>query len=286
MFAQKNRSTNYLVNRVIKDNLNKKGKEESKELFKAMEKVLGANEIITKKGGELKRIKDSKYYNKVKERLSGNSSSYVVAFLTKLEMNKQKSEDEDFFDEQLHLSLEEEFSKNLKSNPDTLYKSLKEGLEELESNPFERAKILEKMAQIGGYEEEIKELLLDEIYSLDIEEEKERESYNSMEDYYESISKSDKQIALESNVNTLNKVIVDSDEKFESTLQILSKQKNEDVQRNIASNYLENNKERSLDLVDEIGIDKSNKLIPDQYEIRRNDLGDIEIWNHTTPIDK
>lgn len=190
------------------------------------------------------------------------------------------------YDQELHMELEKEFRAELNHSPDELYDSLKSVAEQLQDNPFEQSLLFEKMAAIPGKTEEVKTILHAHIDNTYIPKEKNPAELKTVEEELKNYDTSDKQLAYEKNFQTLQKITTDPEEKYDNVLNVFRNQVNTNVQRNIASDHLTENKADAPRLVEEIGLRKTNQLVPSNIIVKENEYGVIEVWDNIEPVER
>ncbi|MBC8548905.1 MAG: hypothetical protein ISR65_12030 [Bacteriovoracaceae bacterium] len=275
----------------IEDVLKDKDNVKRQQLFNSMEKVYQSQVAKDAFGqqknspsmtlSKLSYIKQTNTYRAIREDMGEDHSDYIYDYLAVVKDKNQKE-----YDQLLQDELEEQFAADAAQDPEKLFDSIKEGIDQLSDSPLEQAQLFEKLAAIPGMEDQTKEALISNMEANPPPEQMQQSDIRSQEDQLKFYQDTPEEMAYDSKYKSLLKVTKDKDEAYDVTISLVKQQQNVKAQRSIASQYLEENIQDVKKFTNDIGIKKSNQLLPDHIEAKRNESGELEFWDHVEPIDK
>ena len=157
--------------------------------------------------------------------------------------------------------------------PEKLFKSIEENIDQLSESPIYQAELMDYLTKIKGMEEKAKAVILDNLHGKIPEEEMKVTDIKSFEDQNKFFSSDPKEIAYKMKFKSVISVAESEEEEKKITMDLFNRQKNKNIQRDIASVYLKKNPTKANNFVDDVGIKKANDLVPDNIKIEDNGDG-------------
>jgi len=216
----------------------------------------------------VEEFRDSNMYEDVKKELGKDLSPYVYDFIALSNLNEPETFDE------LEPQIEALFLKNVRKNPEKLFSSIVKGIEGLNHSPVDQAHLMAHLTKIPGMEEKAKEVILNNLQNKVTPVEMKITDIKSFEDENKFFGPRPDEVAFDIKFKALISISKDPEEDQSITMNLFKKQKNSNIQRNIASTYLKKNPGKTNTFVDDIGINKANKLLPANIDIEDNGNGE------------
>ena len=210
----------------------------------------------------------SDFYEEIKGDLEKDLSPFVYDFIALSNLDGPEIYDE------LDSKIEEVFSKNLENNPEKLFSSIVKGIEKLNDSPIDQANLMAHLTKIPGMEEKAKEVILSNLHQKVAPVEMKVADIKSLEDENRFFSPKPEEVAFDIKFNAVINVSEDPDEQQNITMDLFKRQKNKNIQRNIASTFLKKNPGKTNNFVNDIGIKKANQLLPANIDIEDNGNGE------------
>ena len=130
------------------------------------------------------------------------------------------------------------------------------------------------LTKIPGMEEKAKEVILSNLHQKVAPVEMKVTDIKSLEDENKFFSPKPEEVAFDIKFNAVINVSEDPDEQQNMTMDLFKRQKNKNIQRNIASTFLKKNPGKTNNFVNDIGIKKANQLLPANIDIEDNGNGE------------
>jgi hypothetical protein len=207
-------------------------------------------------------------YEDIKKDLGKDLSPYVYDFIALAHLNEPE-----IFDE-LDPKIEELFTKNARKDSEKLFSSIVKGIESLNHSPVDQAHLMAHLAKIPGMEEKAKEVILNNLHKKIPPVEMKITDIKSFEDENKFFGPKPDEVAFGIKFKALISISKDPKEDQSITMDLFKKQKNRNIQRNIASTYLKKNPGKTNTFVEDIGVNKANKLLPANIDIEDNGNGE------------
>ncbi len=215
------------------------------------------------------QMRSSPQYKEVQKKMSkSEASGFIYDFMTKINL-----EDGPFMNA-LNDEIEESFYKEAEKNPEKLFKSIEENIDNFMGSPIQQAELMDYLTKINGMEEKAKEVILNNLNKRIPEQEMKLTDIKTLEDENKFFSADPKEIAYKMKFASLISVAENQEEEKKLTMDVFNRQKNKNIQRDIASVYLKKNPTKANNFVDDIGLKKANNLVPSNIEIEDNGNGE------------
>ena len=246
------------------------------------EEKLGLNDksnknfkLVKKQKGEdeenlIDQLRNSPQYKEVQKKINKEKgSSFVYDFMTKLKLADNQ------LVEKLNEEIEDSFFKEAEKNPEKLFKSIEENIDQFNESPIQQAEMMDYLTKIKGMEEKAKEVILSNLNKKIPEPEMKVTDIKSFEDENKFFSADPNEVAYKMKFTSLISVAENEEEEKKLTMDVFNRQKNKNIQRDIASVYLKKNPTKVNNFVEDVGLKKANKLVPANIEIEDNGNGEF-----------
>ncbi|MBG09435.1 MAG: hypothetical protein CME68_11805 [Halobacteriovoraceae bacterium] len=265
---------------IIKEEKKVSGKNDN-ETMEAGEKKIGLNnnsknkiKLVIKQSGEseeslIDQLRSSPHYKAIQKKINKkNQSAFITDFMAKNNLEDNQAI------EKLNEEIEDSFFKLAEKNPEKLFKSIEENIEEFNDSPIKQAELIDYLTKIKGMEEKAKEVILGNLNQKIPEPEMKITDIKTFEDENKFFSADPKEIAYKMKFTSLISVAENEEEEKKLTMDVFNRQKNKNIQRDIASVYLRKNPTKANNFVDDVGLKKANDLVPSNIEIEDNGNGE------------